>query len=90
MFVLQVRLPASRPVKAVRESIDQYCGEADASVVFKGQWQLQQPRLVHPTQHQARTDLMAACNSSSNSSISADHDWCVEMHFQGAWLLWGK
>eukprot|EP00775_Hariotina_reticulata_P001844 gene1844-2177_t len=33
---IKVRLPASRPVKAVRESIDQYCGEADASVVFKG------------------------------------------------------
>lgn len=34
----QVRLPASRPVKAVREPMDQYCGEANADAVFKGEW----------------------------------------------------
>jgi len=31
-----VRLPAQRAVKAVREPMDQYCGEADAQAVFKG------------------------------------------------------
>ena len=34
---LQVRLPAQRPVKAVREPMDQYCGEANADAVFKGE-----------------------------------------------------
>lgn len=33
---IKVRLPASRPVKAVREPMDQYCGEANADAVFKG------------------------------------------------------
>ncbi|WIA42317.1 hypothetical protein OEZ86_008331 [Tetradesmus obliquus] len=34
---IKVRIPSFRPIKAVRESIDQYCGDADADVVFKGQ-----------------------------------------------------
>jgi hypothetical protein len=33
----QVRLPAQRPVKAVREPMDQYCGEANADAIFKGE-----------------------------------------------------
>jgi hypothetical protein len=34
---IKVRIPSFRPIKAVRESIDQYCGDADADVVFKGE-----------------------------------------------------
>lgn len=37
MGVLQVRIPSARPIKAVRQSIEQYCGEADADVVYKGE-----------------------------------------------------
>eukprot|EP00879_Flechtneria_rotunda_P007939 GHRR01008317.1.p1 GENE.GHRR01008317.1~~GHRR01008317.1.p1 ORF type:complete len:595 (+),score=186.44 GHRR01008317.1:2246-4030(+) len=33
---VKVRIPSTQPIKAVRESIEQYCGEADASVVFEG------------------------------------------------------
>jgi hypothetical protein len=37
LSVLQVRLPAQRPVKAVREPMDQFCGEANADTVYKGE-----------------------------------------------------
>jgi hypothetical protein len=35
---IKVRIPSFRPIRAVRESIDQYCGDADADAVFKGEW----------------------------------------------------
>jgi hypothetical protein len=38
LSLLQVRLPAQRPVKAVREPMDQFCGEANADAVYKGEW----------------------------------------------------